>query len=491
MARLPIASLVSIAAPNAALLPIHQAVTPSEHQSGAGLASTAKRSAAELPRVLGLWDATCVAIGAIIGVGIFFIPRDVASFTGSAFGALLAWGIGGLIALLGAFTFAELGRLRPLAGGQYHVLRDAYGPAPAFLFVFCNLTAVQAGAVAIIAIICAQNLGVVLHGSDPAGPWVLLVATLMTWMLVGANVVGVRTGARVQDATVVAKLVMLGALVAVAILVEPGAPPARPAAPASGTPLGFVALFAGVTLTLFAYGGGQQALWMAGEVIDAPRTVPRAILLGVGIVIATYLAANWAYLDLLGFEGVRQAKALAAEAFSVASPGLGRRIAALAVAISAFGVLNAQFLTGPRLTWAMAHDGQFWAPFTRLHARFGTPVPAILLLGVLASALTLGLGLERTDVLTTGVVVVDAAFFALTGLALPLLRRRTAPNERGPGWVAGAAIAFAVLQLMAITASVLARDVRVVALTGIAWIGVAAITWAIFFRRRGAAPAGP
>ena len=445
---------------------------------------SAERGPAELPRVLGLWDATCVAIGAIIGVGIFFTPRDVASLTGSASGALLAWGLGGLIALLGAFTFAELGRLRPLAGGQYHVLRDAYGPAPAFLFVFCNLTAVQAGAVAIIAIICAQNLGVALHGSDPAGAWTLSVATLMTWMLVGANVIGVRTGARVQDATVVAKLVMLGALVAVAILVDPGTPPARPvASPASAAPLGFVALFAGVTLTLFAYGGGQQALWMAGEVIDAPRTVPRAILLGVGIVIATYLAANWAYLDLLGFEGVRQAKALAADAFSVASPGLGRRLAAGAVALSAFGVLNAQFLTGPRLTWAMAHDGQFFAPFTRLHARFGTPVPAILLLGALASALTLGLGLERTDVLTTGVVVVDAAFFALTGFALPLLRRRTAPHQRGPRWVAAAAIAFSTLQILAITAAVLQKDVRVVALSGIAWIGAAAITWAIFFRR--------
>src|SRR5204863_4625802 len=134
---------------------------------------------AEFPRVLGLWDATCVVVGAIIGVGIFFNPRDVATLTGSAPRALLAWALGGLIALLGAFTFAELGRLHPLAGGQYHVLRDVYGRAPAFLFVFCNLTAVQAGAVAIIAIICAQNLGVALHGGDPSGRWVMTVATAM------------------------------------------------------------------------------------------------------------------------------------------------------------------------------------------------------------------------------------------------------------------------------------------------------------------------
>lgn len=428
-----------------------------------------------------------MVIGAIIGVGIFFTPRDVARVTGSADWAMLAWTLGGVIAMLGAFTFAELGRLKPLAGGQYHVLRDAYGPAPAFLFVFCNLTAVQAGAVAIIAIVCAQNLGVAIHGFDPSTTWVLIVATLLTWSLVGVNVVGVRSGARLQDATVVARVVILLLLVVAAIVVHPGAPPAAGATRGAVLP-GFSTLFAGVTLTLFAYGGWQQALWMAGEVIDAPRIVPRAILLGVGVVIVSYLAANWAYLDLLGFEGVRQARALAADAFSAASPGLGGRLAAGAVAISSFGVLNAQFLTGPRLTWAMANDGQFFAPFTRLHPRFATPVAAILLLGVLSSALTLGLGLDRTDVLTTGVVVVDAAFFALTGLALPLLRRHAAPHERGFQWIDAAAIAFAALEILAIAGSVLEKDVRVVALTGLAWIGVAVITWLVFFRRRNPLP---
>ena len=431
--------------------------------------------------MLGLWDATCVVVGAIIGVGIFFNPRDVANVIGSAGGALGAWTIGGVIALLGAFTFAELGRLRPLAGGQYHVLRDAYGDTPAFLFVFCNLTAIQAGGVAIIAIICAQHLGVALHGADPSDAWTLAMATVLTWALVVVNAVGVRSGAKLQDVTVIAKLVTMVALVALALAIEPGAPPA--AASARPQPLTFSALFAGVTLTLFAYGGWQQVLWMAGEVVEASRVVPRAIVIGVGIVVAAYLAANWAYLDLLGFDGVRASKALAADAFSTWSPTLGRRIAAGAVAVSAFGVLNAQFLSGPRLTWAMARDGRFWGLFGRLHPRFATPFAAILLLGVIATALTLGLGLGRTDLLTTGVVVIDAAFFALTGLALPILRSRTSPGERGPAWIAIAAIVFAVLELLAI-GSVLEKDVRLVALTGLAWIGAGAIAWMVWFRRR-------
>src|SRR4030095_3124877 len=107
---------------------------------------------------------------------LFLTPGYRSGLTGSIPAAMIAWCIGGVIALLGAITFAELGRLRPVAGGQYHVLRDAYGRPPAFLFVFCNLTAVQAGGVAIISIVCAQNLGVALHGTAPSDPWTLGVA---------------------------------------------------------------------------------------------------------------------------------------------------------------------------------------------------------------------------------------------------------------------------------------------------------------------------
>jgi APA family basic amino acid/polyamine antiporter len=450
-----------------------------------------KSDSIELPRVLGLWDATCIVVGAIIGVGIFFVPRAVANVIGSAHGALLAWALGGVIAMLGAFTFAELGRLRPLAGGQYHVLRDAYGRGPAFLYVFCNLTAVQGGAVAIIAILCAQNLFVALRGAEASGAGVSLVAALLIWILVGVNIAGARTGAHVQEAAVVVKLLAFGALVAIALVLHPGAAHRAAAqAPVATAPLRFPALFAAVALTLFAYGGWQQGLWMAGEMIEAPRTVARAILIGVPIVIVAYLAANGAYLDLLGLDGVRHARSLAADAFSVASPGLGRRLAAAAVAISAFGVLNAQLLGGPRLTWAMARDGQFFAPFAALHGRRAAPAAAILLLGALATALTLGLGLERTDALTTGVVVVDATFFALTALALPVLRHRAGAPARGPGWIDGVAIVFAILELLAIAGSLLQQNVRLVALSAIGWMAVAAFTWLAFFRRRGPQPAG-
>jgi APA family basic amino acid/polyamine antiporter len=434
--------------------------------------------------VLSLWDATCIVVGAIIGVGIFFNPRDVASITGSARGAMSAWIIGGVIAMLGAITFAELGRMRPVAGGQYRVLRDAYGKAPAFLFVFCNLTAVQAGGVSIISIVCAQNLGVALHGFAPSETWTLTLATALTWALVGINVIGVRWGAGLQNTTVVLKLLILSAVIALAAVFHPAMTAATGAV---SRVTSFPSLFAGVALTLFAYGGWQQSLWLGGEMRDAARTLPKAILIGVAIVVAVYLAANWAYLHLLGFEGVRGAKALAADAVSVWSPGLGRRLAAAGVAVSAFGVLNAQLLSGPRLTWAMARDGLFFSPFARLSARFLTPAAAIGLLGGLATVLTLGLGLARTDQLTTGVVVVDGVFFALTGLALPVLQRREPAAQRGRSWIAWVAVVFSSLELLAIAGSLLQQDVRIVALTGLGWIAAGFLMWRLFFAHKPAA----
>jgi APA family basic amino acid/polyamine antiporter len=423
-----------------------------------------------------------VVVGSVIGVGIFFVPRAVATIAGSSRGAFLAWGLGGVVAMLGAFTFAALGRLRPVAGGQYHILRDAYGRAPAFLFVFCNLTAVQGGAVAIIAIVCAQNLSVATQCAESSSAWVMSMATLLIWALAAANIIGARVGAGVQDTTVAVKLMVFAALVALALVVHPAANEAGRANVAAAG-LHFSALFAGVALTLFAYGGWQQALWIAGEMVEAPRTLSRAILLGMAVVVVAYLSANWAYLHLLGFDGVRNSKVLAAEAFSVASPGLGRRLAAGAVAVSSFGVLNAQLLTGPRLTWAMARDGQFFEPFARLHPRLGTPVPAILLLGAIATAFLLGLGLERTDALTAGVVVVDGTFFALTGLALPVLRRRAGMHADGVGWIDAAAIAFAALELLAIGGSLLQRNLQPVSASALGWIVAAAAVWAILFRR--------
>lgn len=428
-----------------------------------------------LRRELGLRDATSVVIGAIIGVGIFFTPTDVARIAGRADVALGIWALGGLVALLGAFTFAELGRRYPRAGGQYDVLRDAWGPLAGFLYVICNLTAMQTGTCAIIALICVDNLAVAAGASPPAaarvGGAILLIAGLAL-----ANAIGVRQGARLQNLTVYAKLATLAAVTALAVTAGP-AP-----APASVPPMpGPATWFAGLLPAMFSYGGWQQALWVGGEVKDPRRNLPLAILVGVGVVVAVYLAAAWAYFALLGVDGVVGARALAAEAVSVVVPGAGARLVAGAVAVSAFGVLNAQFLTGPRLTWALARDGRFFRAFAGVHAGTGTPVPAITLLAALSIGVLLTVGADRIGALTAWVVVVDALFFALTGLALPRLWARGREAVR---WAWIAPVLFALLELGAVVGAVADPGVRASAAVGFAWIGVSALLYFAVGRRR-------
>lgn len=446
-------------------------------------------SAPALRRELTGLDATAVVVGAIVGVGIFFTPSRVASLAGSSELALLAWVVGGVIALLGALTFAELGAMIPRAGGQYDVLRDAYGPATGFVYVVCNATAIQAGSIGIIAIVCVDNLAVLLLGSSLAPSATIACACLLTLGIALANAAGLRWGARIQNLTVLAKLATLLAVAAVALLSSEPAPPPTSEPPEALAPL--AALAAALVPVLFAFGGWQQALWMGGEVQQPERNLPRAIVGGVAIVVAVYLAANWAYLDLLGHAGVATAPTLAADAIGSVHGEGGRRAIALAVAVSALGVLNAQLLTGPRLLYALAQDERFFPILGQVHASRGTPVPAIVLLSSTAIVLMVAAGAEGIDRLLTGVVLVDGIFFMLTGLASLVLARRYPHGQRPvrmPGFPL-VPLLFALAELGVIVGAWLDPEVREAALIGIAWMSAALLLYLLRFRRDAAARA--
>lgn len=436
-------------------------------------------------RTLGVVDAACVVIGAIIGVGIFFNPSGVASLTTSGPLALASWALAGLIALCGGLTFAALGTRYHANGAQYDLLRDAYGPLPAFLFVFCNATAIQAGAIGVIALVCVRNLAAA-AGLDALRPAASLSASLLLVALVtGTNVLGVRWGARLQNLTVAAKLAAILCIVALGLYVtaSPQPTPHAPLPPDAAPLPGFSGVLAGLVPAFFAFGGWQHSLWISGEVKDPVRTLPRAILLGVLIVIAVYLAVNWAYLALLGHGGVAASKALAADAADAVLPAWARRAIAAAVAVSALGVLNAQLLSGPRLIFGMARDGRFFAPFARLHPRLGTPHAAIVLLGAAGAALLLLVGADGINTLTAGAVFVDSVFFVLTGAALLLLHQRT-PGPLLPGSLPAAAV-FVLGEIGVIVGVALAPNARVAALGGLAWIAGAACLYFSCFRSRG------
>lgn len=430
-------------------------------------------------RSLNAYDAACVVIGAIVGVGIFFSPGGVAKVAGSPAVALGGWALGGFIALCGALAFAELGRRRNAAGAQYEILRDAYGPAGpllAFVFVVCNATAVQAGAIAVIAFICAENLAFVAGLQHPAAGVITAMAVALIALVCLINALGVRFGALIQNATVAAKVLALVGVGSLALF-APHETPVQAVPPDPGRST-ILSLLACLGPAFFAYGGWQHALWISGEVKNPRRNLPLAILAGTAVVVAVYLLANWAYLSLLGFDRVLSSKALAADAVGVVLPPWGSRVIAGAVAASAFGVLNAQLLSGPRLIQAMAADGRFWAPFARLHARFGTPVASILLLGGLGLGLAALAGKDRADQVATGVVAVDGLFFILTGAAIFLLPAEGKPL---PGSRVAAGL-FVLGELGLLVGAHVNEGPRQAAMVGAAWVLAAVALYLIAFR---------
>lgn len=461
-------------------------------------------------RVLGGFDATCIVVGAIIGVGIFLNPGQVAGLTGDGGLALTAWAVAGAIALCGALTFASLGSRYNRNGAQYEVLRDCYGPMPAFLFVFCNATAIQAGAVAAIAVLCVEHLAAAAGTDAPVGVPLIAAACVLIAGLIGANIIGVRWGSRIQNLTVYLKVLTLIVVVGLAVFSAPaaGAPSASgaPSTPASG--LGpFAAILAALVPCFFAYGGWQHSLWISGEVKNPERNLPRAIIGGMILVVAVYVLANWAYLRLLGLERVVSSRAIAADAVGTVWGDTGRRIIAAAVAVSAFGVLNAQLLSGPRLVYGMARDGRFFRVFGRL-SRFGTPSAAIVLIGAMGAilvAVACFAGREPLDLLVNGTVYIDGVFFVLTGGAVFVLKWRarqrsseTAKQGEEPhGDAAGeerpalrtigypiAPALFIVGEIGVLVGAHLDPDVLVATLVGTGWIVAAAVLYLVCFRRR-------
>lgn len=438
----------------------------------------------ELRRVLGPISAACVVIGAIVGVGIFFTPTSVARLAGSGNLAIFAWSLGGLIALVGSLTFAELGGMYLKSGGQYDILRDAYGAPVAFLFVFCNATAIQAGAIAVIAIVFANNLGVLIFGRPLEPLPALSVAVASIVALAMANICGVRWGSKIQNLTVATKLAALLLIIGLAVVYSPNSDAPSTTAPSSiATP--WSGVFSALVPVLFSFGGWQQGLWLAGEIRDPEKNVPRAIFGGVLVVIAVYVLASWAYLRLLGFSGVVESETLAADAVGRVWPNFGSKLVAAAVAISAFGVLNAQLLTGPRLIMAMSRDGRFFSLFARVHSKLGTPALAIGLMAVLGLALLLIAGEKGADRILNGVVFIDSTFFLLTGLSLLVLRRKF-PTVYRPVRVPLYPIVpllFVLGEIAVIAGSLLNEKYRSSSFIGMAWIVVAMAFYAVGFRR--------
>src|SRR5438093_5804073 len=369
-------------------------------------------------RRLGLFDATMIVMGGIVGAGIFANPSEVAHRVHTPFLILSVWVLGGLIAMCGAFIWAELAtRLPAAAGGQYVYLREAYHPAVAFMYGWGLLLVTQTGGMAAVAVIFASYFRELTGANWNDGA--IAAVTLLT--LTGINCLGARAGSNVQSGLMLLKIGAIGALVFIGFVV--GHNSLKPEG-VLGEPASFGVLKrigAAMVPIAFAYGGWQTATFVAAEMRDARRDLSRGLLLGVSGVVALYLAVNLACLRVLGPAGLDATTTPASDLMRMTLGQRGAQWIAIAITISTLGFLSQSMLTAPRVYYAMARDGLFFGSIGKLFGKWGTPVVAIILQGL--AALLIAISGTYGEILNFEVTV-DFIFFGMTAAALLILRRR-------------------------------------------------------------------
>lgn len=387
---------------------------------------------------LGTFSGTMLVVGGIIGAGIFLSPAVVAQRVGSASLTLTAWGLGAVIAIIGGFVYAELGARLPRAGGTYVYLREAYGPLPGFLYGWALFLIMATGAIAAVAMTGANYLTELLGWApDAARPLAIGLIVVLT----AVNAAGVQVGAGTGNVLTILKLAAIAALVLAALVLDPRTDPpvalaTSPIASVPETPVGpaAVALAMGAALVpvLFSFGGWQQTNAVAEELVDPQRTLPRALVLGVLVVAATYLLVNVAYLRALGVQGLASSRAPAAETMQVFLGPAGRTLITAGIVTSTVGFLTMVILMSARVYQAMAADGLFFSGMAHLHPRTRTPLMALVAQGVVALLLLLT---GTYGQLLDYVVFADWIFFGSTAATVFVFRTRerlgTLPRHEG------------------------------------------------------------
>jgi APA family basic amino acid/polyamine antiporter len=387
-----------------------------------------------LARRLGVFDATMIVMGGIIGSGIFMNPSVVARQVSTPLLMQAAWVAGGAVALAGAFVYAELAARRPEVGGQYAYLREAFHPSVAFLYGWALLLVVQTGGMAAVAVTFARYFSELTGATLPH--WVTASATLALLTIV--NCLGVRSGSNVQSVLMVLKIAAIAALVGVGVFGAP-ATHALTEGPLLDRPasMGLLAAFgAAMTPVMFSYGGWQTASFVAGEMREPRRDLPRGLLLGVCGVILLYVLVNYACLRVLGAEGLAATETPASAVMRAALGQRGATFIALGIAVSTLGFLSQSMLTAPRVYFAMAEDGLFFRAVARLSPSTRAPVVAIALQGALAAVIAVSGSYAQ---ILNYVVSVDFIWFGLTAVSLFVFRGRrrragegSAPPTPGP-----------------------------------------------------------
>ncbi len=424
-------------------------------------------------RHIGVFDATMLVMGGIVGGGIFVNPSVVAGIVHTPGLILGAWAVGGVIALAGAFVYAELASRLPAAGGHYAYMREAFHPAVAFMFGWAVLLVVQTGGIAATAVAFARYF----RGIVPMPVSDSVVAVVALALITGINCAGLRAGNTAQRTFMLLKIAAIVSIVGCGIVAflhggmrgPVGAPPlvlgttTGGVAGTSSWSGGVYALLAALTPVMFAYGGWQTASFVAAELKHPARDLSRAMVYGVLGVVALYLSINAVCLLTLGANGLAATKTPAAQVVDLIVGGAGGKILSTFVAISTFGFLAQSLFTVPRLYQVMAADGLFFKRVAYISPKTHVPTTAILLQGVFAAALAAA---GTYEAIMSYVIAVDFLFYGLAALALFLFYKRHvgAPSYSVPGhpWTT----LFFMIASWGVVAATITHDPRH-ALTGI------------------------
>jgi amino acid transporter len=377
-----------------------------------------------------------VVVGSTIGSGIFRSPAGIADRIPGPLPLLIIWILGGLFALCGALTVAELSSEVPRTGGFYAFLREGWGRLPAFLFGWGQLTIVRAASLGAIAITFAEYFVRVIGfdpGIAPYDRYAQYIAAAAIALTASFNIIGVKWGSTVINLTTIAKFGGLAFIVVLALAI--GWPQTgghfTPMVPPGSVQVGAFGL--ALVSVLWAYDGWADVSYVAGEIIEPRKNLPRAIIGGTVAVMTIYVLANLGYMAVLPIEEIRTSRLVAAD---VAERIIGRPgviFVSTTVMISTFGTLSAVLLTSPRVLFAMADDGMLFAPIAKVHPKYQTPYVAIGLVATLGLIFVLLLRFEK---LADTFVIAMIPFYALGVAAVYRLRRPPgySPSFRTPGY---------------------------------------------------------
>jgi APA family basic amino acid/polyamine antiporter len=376
----------------------------------------------QLPRKLGLLDATFIVIGIVIGSGIFLLPNLIARNLPSASVIIAVWIVSGILSFFGALAYAELGAMMPTTGGQYVYLREAFGPACAFVCGWVFVLAVTPGGIGFMAV----GFSIYLAQFVPLSPAMRTAVSLaLVAVLTAINYLGVRESAWVQRIFTTAKIAGLALVIAAAFLTL------HAAAPDPG--IGAVAFsYAGIgfamTACLMAYNGWSFVSFVAGEVTDPERNLPRALVLGMAVVMVLYVGANLAYMNVMTVPEIAAAERVGAAVAQRTLGSAGASVLSAIVLLSIIGAINGNILTAPRIPFAQARDGLFFRRFGHIHPRFKTPSFAILVQGLWTAVVILTGSYETL----AAYAILSAWLFYTLGVLAVWVLRRTRPDAPRP-----------------------------------------------------------